>query len=150
MKRSSPENIVILVVGGKGSGKSSIINNIVKELNLELVATKQRSFFHVSKFILSNAQNISTIQKYFKCSHQNSSDSSKNTITHFSNLISNNENSETSWTTPNNKLYVNHNSDVPNKICYKKCFCIEFREINSVELYSDYNMCSLFFENALA
>jgi predicted ATPase len=89
-QESNLPKIIVLILGSKGTGKTTIIENISKSTNLTFVNTYNRTFYKISNYKL------------------------------------------------------------PIKNAKADEFLIEFREIDSCELFTDYKMTLGFFEKAYA
>jgi hypothetical protein len=198
-------NLVILVVGSKNSGKSTIIQNISNQFNLRLIKKIKRNFYTVHQYIMKNIQYISLLKHFIltqivnkdikqqktpksKNSNKSKLETTNNTkLSMISNIdknnryLTDNENDSkfkknmdeniknlrntlaydnSNWKLESNydqeengdENYNNNNLDrirENNSILNKDLYIgIEFREIESEELYSDYHMSEIFFENA--
>lgn len=130
------EELSILVVGSRGTGKTTIIKNIVNQFKLDnqLICEKQHSFFKETKYLFKNFNKIDFIDKLIDCEHKKTK---QNSI--FTNL---------------NKSYKSDNFDNITTADHHKCscsenvICISFKEIQSEELYTDNKLLGMFFNKA--
>lgn len=127
------EELSILVVGSRGTGKSTIIKNIVEQFKLDaqLIYEKKHSFFKESMYLFKNFTKIDFLNNLIDCEHKRTK---QNSI--FTNL---------------NKSYKSDNITVVENTkcsCSDKVICVSFREIQSEELYTDNKLLGMFFNKA--